>query len=157
MLPNVRPKYDKSQSLEAFLLSLYKLLKELPPVAPQHPLHASRTLSTNGIDVPYVRPLPTEETNWKVSFEKPSEIMLAGSWVTRTAVKAKDSSPFTVDLAVEMPSVSTPLSFASHFLRASVEYISGERLPQRPSFPKTRLLPRCRRFCDSQGEVQSSL
>lgn len=149
MLPNVRPKYDKSQSLDTILLSIHKLLMALPAIAPQHPLHASRTLSKQGIDVPYVRPLPTEETNWKVSFEKPSEIMLAGSWVTRTAVKAKDSAPFTVDLAVEMPSVSTPLSFPSHFLPASVESISGERLPQRPSFPKTRVLPRYRRFCDS--------
>lgn len=111
MLPNVRPKYDKSQSLDALLLSIHKLLMELPAIAPQHPLHASRTLSKQGIDVPYVRPLPTEETNWKVSFEKPSEIMLAGSWITKTAVKAKDSAPFTADLAIEMPSASAPLSF----------------------------------------------
>ncbi|EIW56105.1 Nrap protein [Trametes versicolor FP-101664 SS1] len=102
--PQRPSKYDKSQSLDALLLSIHKLLMELPAIAPQHPLHASRTLSKQGIDVPYVRPLPTEETNWKVSFEKPSEIMLAGSWITKTAVKAKDFAPFTADLAIEMPS-----------------------------------------------------
>lgn len=90
-------------------MSLHKLLTDLPPVSPQHPLQASKTLSKQGIDVPYVRPLPTEETNWKVSFEKPSEILLAGSWATKTAVKAKDSAPFMADLAVEMPSVCTPI------------------------------------------------
>ncbi|KAL1939289.1 hypothetical protein VTO73DRAFT_10092 [Trametes versicolor] len=76
MLPNVRPKYDKSQSLDTILLSIHKLLMELPAIAPQHPLHASRTLSKQC------------------------------SWITKTAVKAKDSAPFTADLAIEMPSTS---------------------------------------------------
>ena len=86
-------------------MALHKLLMDLPLVPPQHPLQASRTLSKEGVDVPYVRPLPTEETNWKVSFEKPSEILLAGSWATKTAVKGKDSTKYEVDVAVEMPSV----------------------------------------------------
>ncbi|KAH9896561.1 Nrap protein [Cubamyces lactineus] len=104
LLPNVRPKYDNAQALEAFLMALHKFLMDLPAVSPQHPLHASRTLTKRGVDVPYVRPLPTEETNWKVSFEKPSEILLAGSWATKTAVKGKDSAKYEVDVAVEMPS-----------------------------------------------------
>ncbi|KAL7284370.1 hypothetical protein ACG7TL_001660 [Trametes sanguinea] len=104
LLPNVRPKYTHAQPLEAFLMSLHKLLMGLPSVSPQHPLHASRALSQKGIAVPYVRPLPTEDTNWKVSFEKPSEIVLGGSWATKTAVKAKDGAKYEVDVAVEMPS-----------------------------------------------------
>ncbi|KAI0368535.1 Nrap protein [Pilatotrama ljubarskyi] len=104
LLPNVRPKYSHAQSLETFLLSLHKVLTGLPSVSPQHPLHASRTLSQKGISIPYVRPFPTEETNWKVAFEKPSEIVLAGSWATKTAVKGKDSTKYEVDVAVEMPS-----------------------------------------------------
>ncbi|CDO77351.1 hypothetical protein BN946_scf184786.g12 [Trametes cinnabarina] len=103
LLPNVRPKYNHAQPLEAFLLALHKLLMNMPSVSPQHPLHASRTLSQKGVAVPYVRPLPTEDTNWKVSFEKPSEIVLAGSWATKTAVKAKDGAKYEVDVAVEMP------------------------------------------------------
>ncbi|KAI8970659.1 Nrap protein [Trametes punicea] len=104
LLPNVRPKYNQSQPLETFLMSLHKILMAMPPIPPQHPLHASRTLSEKGIAVPYARPLPTEETNWKVSFEKPSEMVLAGSWATKTAVKGKDGTKFGVDVAVEMPS-----------------------------------------------------
>ncbi|KAI0674034.1 Nrap protein [Trametes maxima] len=104
LLPNVRPKYNHVQPLEAFLMALHKLLMGLPSVPPQHPLHASRTLSKKAVAVPYVRPLPTEDTNWKVSFDKPSEIVLAGSWATKTAVKGKDSSRYEVDVAVEMPS-----------------------------------------------------
>ncbi|KAI0353298.1 Nrap protein [Trametes cingulata] len=104
ILPNIRPKYSQAQPLETFLMSLHKVLMSLPSISPQHPLHASRTLSQKGISVPYVRPLPTEETNWKVAFEKPSEIVLAGSWATKTAVKGKDSTKFEVDIALEMPS-----------------------------------------------------
>ncbi|TBU24395.1 Nrap protein [Dichomitus squalens] len=77
---------------------------DLPSTPPQHPLHASRTLSQNGVAVPYIRPLPTEDTNWKVAFEPPSEIVLAGSWATKTAVKGKDTSKYEVDVAVAIPS-----------------------------------------------------
>ncbi|KAI0759414.1 Nrap protein [Trametes elegans] len=104
LLPNVRPKYDRAQALEAFLMSLHKLIIALPSIPPKHPLEVSRTYSKKGIAVPYVRPLPTEETNWKVAFEKPAEIVLAGSWATKTAVKGKDSTMYEVDVAVEMPS-----------------------------------------------------
>ncbi|KAL0952389.1 hypothetical protein HGRIS_006665 [Hohenbuehelia grisea] len=73
-------------------------------VPPKHPLEASHTLAKQGIVVPYPLPLPTEDTNWKVQFEKPSEITLVGSWANKLSVKGKDGLPFDVDLAVEMPS-----------------------------------------------------
>ncbi|KAH9855524.1 Nrap protein [Lenzites betulinus] len=104
LLPNVRPKYDQSQPLDDLLMSLHKLIMSLPPIAPQHPLHASRKFSAMGIEIPYVRPLPTDDVNWKVAFEKPSEILLVGSWPTKTAVKANDSLKYELDLALEIPS-----------------------------------------------------
>ena len=60
-----------------------------------------------GIAIPYPNPLPTEDTNWKVTFEPPTEITLVGSWPTKLSVKAQDKLPYTVDLAVEMPAVSS--------------------------------------------------
>ncbi|KAF7800159.1 hypothetical protein EIP86_011405 [Pleurotus ostreatoroseus] len=103
LLPNVRPKYQKAAPLDRFLLSLHPFLKSLPSVEAQHPLAASRQLLKKGIAVPYPNPLPTEDTNWKVSFEPPTEITLVGSWPTKLSVKAQDKLPYTVDLAVEMP------------------------------------------------------
>ncbi|RPD65156.1 Nrap protein [Lentinus tigrinus ALCF2SS1-7] len=103
LLPNVRPKYQHSQPLDAFLLSLHKLLVNASPISPQHPLQASRSLSKKGIAVPYIRPLPTEDTNWKVAFEPPTEVVLVGSWATKTAVKGKDSLKYQVDVAIAMP------------------------------------------------------
>lgn len=56
--------------------------------------------------MPYSAPQPTEDTNWKVSFIKPNEVTVVGSWPTKLSVKAKDKKPYRVDVAVEMPVVS---------------------------------------------------
>jgi U3 small nucleolar RNA-associated protein 22 len=105
LLPNVRPKSSRTAPLERFLFNLHSLLKELPSISPQHPLEASRELQKEGIAVPYSLPLPTEETNWKVAFEAPSDITLVGTWANKISVKSKDDYKYGVDLAVEMPCV----------------------------------------------------
>jgi len=64
---------------------------------------------TKGIAVPYILPFPTEETNWKVGYESPSDIFLVGSWPNKMSVKPKDGLRYGVDLAVEMPDVSIVL------------------------------------------------
>ncbi|KAH9914177.1 Nrap protein [Epithele typhae] len=104
LLPRVTPKYQSASALESFLLALHKLLAAIPSHPPQHPLHAARSFADRAVAVPYVRPAPSEDTNWKVAFEPPAEIILAGSWATKTAVKAIDSIPHQVDVAVSMPS-----------------------------------------------------
>ncbi|PPQ69344.1 hypothetical protein CVT24_001638 [Panaeolus cyanescens] len=103
LLPNVRPKASRIASLERFLFTLHGFLKEISHVNPSHPLEAARKLLKKGVAVPYSLPLPTEDTNWKVSFAPPTEIALVGSWANKVSVKAKDGHPFGVDLAVEMP------------------------------------------------------
>ncbi|KAF7330353.1 Mannose-6-phosphate isomerase [Mycena venus] len=104
LLPNVRPKAARIPPLDRFLQTLHSVLMAAPPVAPQHPLEAARRLIKKGVSVPYCLPQPLEDTNWKVAFEKPSDITLVGSWPNKIAVKGKDGSKFGVDLAVEMPS-----------------------------------------------------
>lgn len=106
LLPNVRPKDSRIPPLDRFLLSLHSLIISLPPVSAQHPLDAARRLLKKNVSVPYCFPLPSEETNWKVAFEKPSDITLVGSWANKVSVKEKDGMSFGVDLAVEMPEVS---------------------------------------------------
>ncbi|KAJ7650617.1 Nrap protein [Roridomyces roridus] len=104
LLPNIRPKPGRIPPLDRFLQSLHGVLMGLSPVAPQHPLEAARKLLKKGVSVPYCLPQPTEDTNWKVAFETPSDITLVGSWANKISVKGKDGSKFGVDLAVEMPS-----------------------------------------------------
>lgn len=105
LLPNVRPKYTKYAPLERFLLALHTFLTSLAPIEPNHPLAAARSLQKRNITVPYPTPAPTEDTNWKVAFEKPADVAIVGSWISKLSVKAQDKMPYRVDLAVEMPSV----------------------------------------------------
>ncbi|KAH9476209.1 Nucleolar protein 6 [Psilocybe cubensis] len=103
LLPNVRPKASRVPPLERFLFQLHTFIKDIPSVSPAHPLEAARKLMKKGVAVPYSLPLPTEDTNWKVAYEPPTEITLVGSWGNKISVKAKDGQPFGVDLALEMP------------------------------------------------------
>ncbi|KAJ6570241.1 Nrap protein [Mycena vulgaris] len=103
LLPNIRPKAARIPPLDRFLQALHGVLMGLTPVAPEHPLEASRKLIKKGVAVPYCLPQPSEDTNWKVAFEKPSDITMVGSWPNKISVKGKDGSKFGVDLAVEMP------------------------------------------------------
>ncbi|KAH9173856.1 Nrap protein [Lactarius sanguifluus] len=126
LLPNIRPKDSRKPPLERFLFSLHAYLSSLPPVEPQHPLAAARALAEGSllsnnsgkekgsrrdgtsppsqmVFVPYSSPAPTEDANWKVSFEKPSNIAIVGSWINNVAVKSPDGEPWVVDVAVEMP------------------------------------------------------
>ncbi|KAJ7510322.1 Nrap protein [Mycena galericulata] len=103
LLPNIRPKPARIPPLDRFLQVLHGVLMGLAPVAPQHPLEASRKLIRKAISVPYCLPQPTEDTKWKVAFETPSDITLVGSWPNKISVKGKDGSKFGIDLAVEMP------------------------------------------------------
>lgn len=105
LLPNIQPKVARIPPLDRFLQTLHEVLMALPSVAPQHPLEAARKLIKKGVSVPYCLPQPLEDTNWKVTFEKPSDITMVGSWPNKISVKGKDGSKFGVDLAVEMPAV----------------------------------------------------
>jgi U3 small nucleolar RNA-associated protein 22 len=91
-------------------MKLYSFLGELSPSSPVHPLDFERKLSKKGVAVPFSTPTPNEDVKWKVAFNKPSNITLAGSWANKVSVKGKDGAKFGVDLAIEMPSVSLKIS-----------------------------------------------
>ena len=116
-------------SLDRFLFNLHTFIMSIPPVSPDHPLQASRKLLKNGIAVPYCLPLPTEDTNWRVAFETPCDISLVGSWANKISVKEKDATKFGVDLAVEMPQVSSPFTGGPLL----------NKLPSPVPFPRKRL------------------
>ncbi|EGN97143.1 hypothetical protein SERLA73DRAFT_92146 [Serpula lacrymans var. lacrymans S7.3] len=103
LLPNVRPKGSQKSPLDHFLMTLHTFLRSLPSIPAQHPLLAYKSLGKQGVAVPYTLPFPTRETKWKVTFEKPTDITLVGSWANKISVKGKDDKHFGVDIAVEMP------------------------------------------------------
>jgi len=107
LFPPVRPKASTQQKIEPFLMSLHEHLRSLPSNPPQHPLHAFKKLRKLGVCPLLTHPPPTQETKWKVAFEPPSEIQLVGSWPNQLTVVGRTAHAFYVDLAVEMPVVST--------------------------------------------------
>jgi hypothetical protein len=86
-------------------------------------------------------PLPTEETNWKVAFQPPSNITLVGSWANKLSVKPKDGEKYTVDLAVQMPNVSVLNSDIFHQLHTFTGTVPREGLSERQILPQAGLLP----------------
>ncbi|KAH8827847.1 Nrap protein [Flagelloscypha sp. PMI_526] len=104
LLPNVRPKFSKSQPLDRFLMLLHTFLGSLTATPPVHPLEGSRKLRKKGITIPFTAPLPAEDVKWKVAFDKPTDITLVGSWANKISVKGQDGVEFGVDLVIEMPS-----------------------------------------------------
>ena len=94
--------------LERFLHTLHAHLMNSKSVSARQPLQASRELLKHGISIPYALPLPTEDSNWTVAYEKPGNVLVAGSWATKSGVKSRDNDiRWTVDLALEMPAVSS--------------------------------------------------
>lgn len=153
--------------LDRFLLALHLCLSSLPSVDPQHPLEAARSLLNNEIpgkppkskskskgkmkasppstpiSVPYPLPLPSEDANWKVAFEKPADVFLVGSWANKVSVKAKDGEPWSVDVAVEMPSVRQLFINFHETLINDAEPIPRKRLPERTLFSQKSVLLGC--------------
>ncbi|KZV90658.1 Nrap protein [Exidia glandulosa HHB12029] len=103
LLPNVSPKPSHVPHVEKLMHGVHDHLMSLKDISPQHPLEAARMLAKHGIAVPYPLPLPTEDTNWKVGFKRPSDISVVGSWGNKMTVKRQDGAPYGVDIAVEMP------------------------------------------------------
>lgn len=77
--------------------------------AREKPRRDGRVSSLQIITVPYPLPIPTEDANWKVAFEKPVNIAIVGSWINDVAVKRTDDEPWVIDVAVEMPPVRLSL------------------------------------------------
>lgn len=57
------------------------------------------------IMVPYSHLVPPKDSQYKFKFIKPSAVHIVGSYALKTTIKTK--TQFNVDVAVEMPSVST--------------------------------------------------
>ena len=106
MLPNVRPKPSRTKAVEDFLHQLHSTLMNAAPLEPNHPLEAAKVLLKKGITVPFPKPQPSEDVAWKVGFSTPSDILLVGSWATKSGAKRPGSLAWVVDISVEMPAVS---------------------------------------------------
>ncbi|KAG8737938.1 hypothetical protein FRC10_007518 [Ceratobasidium sp. 414] len=99
LLRDVSANNAQRSTVERVLMTLHEHLSNLPAISACKP----PSVVKKRIAVPYPAPLPSEESQWTVSFERPSNIQLVGSWANGVAVRGNDGGGFSVDLAVEMP------------------------------------------------------
>ncbi|CUA70802.1 U3 small nucleolar RNA-associated protein 22 [Rhizoctonia solani] len=99
-LREVSASESQRSTVEKFLMTLHEHLMNLPSIAPCKP----PTMIEKRIAVPYPAPLPSQDSQWTVSFERPSNIQLVGSWANGVAVRGNDHTGFSIDVGVEMPS-----------------------------------------------------
>ena len=74
------------------------------PSAEKRSLRNGNATPLQTTSIPYPLPVPTEDANWKVAFDRPANIAVVGSWINNVAVKRTEDEPWVIDVAVEMPS-----------------------------------------------------
>ncbi|CAE6446111.1 unnamed protein product [Rhizoctonia solani] len=100
LLREVSANESQKSVVEKVLMTLHEHLMNLPSISPCKP----PTTIKKRTSIPYPPPLPSQDSQWMVSFERPSNIQLVGSWANGIAVRGNDKTGFSIDLAVEMPS-----------------------------------------------------
>ncbi|CAE6501093.1 unnamed protein product [Rhizoctonia solani] len=100
LLREVSASESQRSTVEKVLMSLHEHLMNLPPIAACKPPSTIKKRTA----VPYPAPLPSQDSQWTISFERPSNIQLVGSWANGVSVRGNDHTGFSVDVAVEMPS-----------------------------------------------------
>jgi U3 small nucleolar RNA-associated protein 22 len=100
----LRINYDKRISkVQDTLHKVKNAMEGLPEISPKSIVDAEKELRTaSGILVPWPEPRPSKDAKYTISYAKPTNINVVGSFGLRTGAKSAESRP--VDLAVTMPS-----------------------------------------------------
>ncbi|KAJ6153792.1 hypothetical protein N7470_006751 [Penicillium chermesinum] len=103
LLTGLRPNYDKQVSkFQDILHKLKDVIESLPERSPQFVPEAEKELrTTSEIVIPWPEPRPAKDVKYTMSYAKPANINVVGSFTLRNGAKTTDARP--VDLAVTMP------------------------------------------------------
>lgn len=104
LLTGLRPNYDKQISkLQETLHKVKTTIESLPERSPKSVVEAEKELrSATGVVVPWPDPRPDNNTKYTMSYSKPTNINVVGSFALRNGARMSELRP--VDLAVTMPS-----------------------------------------------------
>lgn len=104
LLTDSRPNYDKQAArLQGTLHKLKDVIEGIPDKPPKSAADAEKELrNSSGICVPFPEPRPGKETKYSMSYLKPSNVNVVGSFALRIGIRT--SHPYLVDLVVTMPS-----------------------------------------------------
>ncbi|KAJ5692086.1 hypothetical protein N7462_001509 [Penicillium macrosclerotiorum] len=103
LLSGLKMNYDKRISkLQDTLHKVKGAIENLPDRSPKSIPEAEKELRTaSGIMIPWPEPRPSKDAKYTMSYMKPTNINVVGSFALRTGAKTAESRP--VDLAVTMP------------------------------------------------------
>lgn len=104
LLDGLRPNYDKQTSkLQETLHKVKEIIENIPEKLPRTVSEAEKELRTDAeVVVPWPEPRPNKDVKYTMSYAKPANINVVGSFALRTGAKTAESRP--IDLTVTMPS-----------------------------------------------------
>lgn len=96
----IEPNYDKLRTKWIDLVNkLESIIQQLPPRSPVTAIEAQKAFRKKGISIPFPKPIPTKETNYKFEFAPPSQILIGGALVKNLSTKDDKS----IDLKLVLP------------------------------------------------------
>lgn len=126
LLTGLRPNYDKQISrLQDALHKVKNAIENLPERNPKPVVEAEKELrNETGVVVPWPEPRPGKDTKYTMSYAKPTNINVVGSFALRNGAKTTELRP--VDLAVTMPrSIFQEKDFVNHrFFHKRAYYVA---------------------------------
>ncbi|KEF62098.1 uncharacterized protein A1O9_00070 [Exophiala aquamarina CBS 119918] len=95
-----KPNYEKLQSKWLVVVNkLESIIRQTPQRPPVTAIEALKSFRKKGINIPFPRPHPTKETNYKFEFIPPSQILVGGALAKGLSIKAENF----IDLKVLLP------------------------------------------------------
>ncbi|KAL4923279.1 rRNA-processing protein UTP22 [Aspergillus undulatus] len=104
LIAESRPNYEKQlATLKDTLHGVKDLIESLPEKPAKTPLEAEKELrQLHGVYVPYPEPRPGKDTKYPVTFARPTNVNVIGSFALRTS--SKPAAQYVLDMSVTMPS-----------------------------------------------------
>ena len=96
----LKPNYDRLRAkwIDA-VNNLESIIKQIPPRSPITAIEAQKSFRKKGISIPFPKPCPTKETNYKFEFTPPSQILISGALAKELSIKDDRS----IDLKLVLP------------------------------------------------------
>lgn len=103
LLSELRPHYDTQVArIQDTLYKLKGVIEDFPEKPPRTAVEAEKELRTaHKVAVPFPEPRPEKDAKYPMSYAKPININVVGSFGLRTGSRSTD--PYSIDLAVTMP------------------------------------------------------
>ncbi|KAI5361510.1 Putative Nrap protein domain 1 [Septoria linicola] len=102
LLGQIRPRHGQREvAAEAALHKLKKTVEQIPTRGPYLIDEAERNLLKEKVSIPFPTPRPPKDAKYKLSFAKPANVNVVGSFALKTSSRSREL--VEVDMVVTMP------------------------------------------------------